>query len=159
VARTLVDLAGCVPVGVLESAVRQAQIRGVLDPQAIGRELLVCPRARGVQRLRAILGDPVALAPTRSGPERVALRALLAAGWAWPVVGGCVPGTREEVDFHWPALRLALEIDGPTHLAPVQRARDARRDLALQRLGWRVVRVPDDRAAEAPALLARRVTA
>ncbi len=81
VARTLVDLAGCVPFGVLESAVRQAQVRGVLDVEAIGVVLLACARARGIRRLRSILADPVAIAPTRSGPERVALRALLAAGW------------------------------------------------------------------------------
>lgn len=154
VARTLVDLAGCVPFGVLESAVRQAQVRGVLEVEAIGLVLLTCPRARGIRRLRAILDDPVALAPTRSGPERVALRALLAAGHDRPVIGGPVPGTRETVDFHWPKLRLVLEIDGPTHLTSVQRARDTRRDATLRRLGWRVVRVPDDRAADSPALLA-----
>ncbi len=159
VARTLVDLSGCVPFGVLESAVRQAQVRGVLDVEAIGVVLLACPRARGIRRLRSILADPVALAPTRSRAERVALRALLAAGWDWPVVGERVPGTEEEVDFHWPALRLVLEIDGPTHLTPVQRARDARRDAALRRLGWRVVRVRDDRAAIAPALLSRALAA
>jgi hypothetical protein len=159
VARTLVDLAGCVPFGVLESAVRQAQVRGVLDVEAIGVVLLACPRARGIRRLRSILADPVALAPTRSRPERVALRALLAAGWDWPVVGKRVPGTEEEVDFHWPALRLVLEIDGPTHLTPVQDARDARRDATLRRLGWRVVRVPADAAAAAPALLSRALAA
>lgn len=154
VARTLVDLAGCMPYHVLESAVRQAQVRGVLDLRELGLILLACPRARGVRRLRAILHDPVVLAPTRSQPERIALRALMAAGFDWPVVGGCVPGTREEVDFHWPALRLILEIDGPTHLTSVQRARDARRDAALVRLGWRVVRVTDDQAAKTPAALA-----
>ncbi len=159
VARTLVDLAGCVPPHVLESAVRQAQVRGVLDVHAIGVVLLACPRARGIRRLRSILSDPVALAPTRSRPERVALRALLAAGWDWPVVGKRVPGTEEEVDLHWPALRLVLEIDGPTHLTPVQRARDARRDATLRRLGWRVVRIPADAAASAPALLSRALAA
>ena len=159
VARTLVDLAGCVPFGVLESAVRQAQVRGVLDVEAIGVVLLACPRARGIRRLRSILGDPVALAPTRSGPERVALRALLAAGWDWPVAVECVPGTAEEVDFHWRALRLVLEVDGPTHLTLVQRERDARRDAALRRLGWRVARIPAHAAAIAPALLSSALAA
>lgn len=162
VARTLVDLAGCVPFGVLESAVRQAQVRGVLDVKAIGAVLVACPRARGIRRLRAILGDPAATAPTRSSAERVALRALLAAGWDWPVVGGSIAtgdGDEEEVDFHWPRRRLVLEIDGPTHSAPVQRARDARRDAALRRLGWRVVRVPSDMADTAPALLSRALAA
>lgn len=157
VARTLLDLAGYVPDRVLESAARQAQVRGVLDVAALGELLLACPRARGVRRLRAILGDPVVLAPTRSGPERVALRALLAAGWTWPAVGEEVEG--EEVDFAWPRRHLVLEIDGPTHLTPVQRARDRRRDARLVARGWRVVRVPDDRAATAPAALARALAA
>ena len=153
VARTLVDLAGCVPHRVLESAVRQAQVRGVLDIDAVGIVLLGAPRARGVRRLRAILDDPVALAPTRSREERAALEAVLQAGHPWPVVGGVVPGTAENVDLHWPASRLVLEIDGPTHDTAVQRRRDARRDATLRLLGWRVVRVPAEHAARAAALL------
>lgn len=151
VARTLVDLAGCVPYRVLEGAVRQAQVRGVLDVGAIGDVLLACPRPRGITRLRTILEDPVALQPTRSGAERTALRALLAAGHPWPRVGGRVPGTDELVDLHWPDRRLVVEIDGPTHQTPVQRARDRRRDARLRSLGWHVVRVPADRARMAPA--------
>lgn len=89
----------------------------------------------------------------------MALRALLAAGWDWPVAVECVPGTAEEVDFHWRALRLVLEVDGPTHLTLVQRERDARRDAALRRLGWRVVRIPAHAAAIAPALLSSALAA
>jgi hypothetical protein len=158
VARTLVDLAGCVPHRVLESAVRQAEVRGVLDVEAIGEVLLACPRPRGITRLRAILEDPACLQPTRSGDERRALRGLLAAGIPWPVVGATVPGTIELVDFHWPDERIVLEIDGPTHAASrVQRRRDRRRDARLRRLGWRVVRVPADEAHTAPALVERSI--
>jgi hypothetical protein len=158
VARTLVDLAGCVPHRVLESAVRQAEVRGVLDVEAIGEVLLACPRPRGITRLRRILEDPACLQPTRSGDERRALRGLLAAGIPWPVVGAIVPGTIELVDFHWPDERIVLEIDGPTHAASrVQRRRDRRRDARLRRLGWRVVRVPADEAHTAPALVERSI--
>ena len=154
VARTLVDLAGCVPFGVLEGAIRQAQVRGLLDLGEIIDVMRAYPRPRGIRRLRAILDDPVLLAPTRSGPERVALRALLDAGWRRPVVNGLVNGTRERVDFHWPEHRLVLEVDGPTHHASsVQRARDARRDALLRARGWRVVRLPDTEAAAAPQSL------
>ncbi len=155
VARTLLDLAGCVPSGVLESAVRQAQVRGVLDLEELARLVLGCPGARGARRLRAILGDPVLLAPTRSKPERIALRALLAAGWPWPRVGAVVHG--EELDFSWPHLRRALEVDGPTHDTPLQAARDARRDAKLRGLGWRIDRVRDVDAAAAPAAMRRVV--
>ncbi len=155
VARTLLDLAGCVPYGVLEGACRQAQVRGVLDLEALARLMLECPRARGVRRLRAILGDPVLLAPTRSRPERVALQALLDDGWPWPDVGREVHG--EAMDFSWPDLQRALEIDGATHRTQIQAARDAARDAKLASLGWRVDRVSAEEAATAPAVMRRDV--
>ncbi len=155
VARTLLDLAGCVPQYVLEGACRKAQVRGVLDMEALARLMLEFPRAREVRRLRAILGDPVLLAPTRSKPERIALRALLDDGWPWPKVGEKVFG--EEMDFSWPHLMRALEIDGPSHLTQIQAARDAARDAKLAARGWRVDRVPDTEAATAPAVMRRVV--
>lgn len=157
VARTLVDLAGAVPWNVLESAVRQAQVRGVLDVEAIGDVVLAQPRPRGITRLRAILDDPVCLQPTRSADERRALRALLNAGMEWPVVGRAVPGSDGLVDFHWPARRLVLEIDGPTHETAVQRTRDRRRDARLHALGWQVVRVPAADAHNAPTHIERSI--
>jgi hypothetical protein len=154
VARTLVDLAGCVPYRVLEGAVRQAEVRGVLDVEAVADIVRAHPRPRGIRRLRAILRDPVALAPTRSGAESDALRALLAAGWPRPVVDDFVHGTDERVDFHWPNRRLVLEIDGPSHtVSRVQRARDERRDALLRERGWLVVRLPDTEATDAPHAL------
>ena len=155
VARTLLDLAGCVPAQVLESAVRQAQSRGVLDLEELARLMLDHPRARGVRRLRAVLGNPVLLAPTKSKPERIALQALLDDGWGWPDVNAVVHG--EEVDFTFPDLMVGLEIDGPTHDGQVQAARDARRDAKLEALGWTIVRVRAADAASAPAALRRIV--
>ncbi len=156
VARTLLDLAGYVPPQVLESAVRQAQSRGVLDLEELARLMLAFPRARGVRRLRAILGNPVLLAPTKSKPERIALQALLDDGWGWPAVNAVVHG--EELDFSYADLRLGLEIDGPSHDGQVQAARDAARDAKLAALGWTIVRVKAAEAASAPAAL-RRVVA
>jgi very-short-patch-repair endonuclease len=49
------------------------------------------------------------------------------------VVGGYI------VDFAAPAVRLVVEVDGGYHCER-QRA-DARRDRAIERLGWRVLRV------------------
>ena len=42
--------------------------------------------------------------------------------------------------FAAPAVRLALEVDGPWHVR--RGAADARRDRALARAGWRVLRLP-----------------
>jgi very-short-patch-repair endonuclease len=60
------------------------------------------------------------------------------------------------VDFVAPKAKLVVEVDGPCHAA---RARaDARRDRALGRLGYRVLRLPAalvrERLAEAVALVA-----
>jgi very-short-patch-repair endonuclease len=45
-------------------------------------------------------------------------------------------------DLAAPSARLVVEVDGAYHAWPGFVARDARRDRALARLGWRVVRVP-----------------
>jgi len=45
------------------------------------------------------------------------------------------------VDFYWGDLNLVLEIDGPIHEVPAQRAYDLERDALLQRLGLTVVRL------------------
>jgi very-short-patch-repair endonuclease len=54
------------------------------------------------------------------------------------------------LDFYCPAARLAVEIDGPSHLAPAARRRDRRRDLALRLLRIRTIRITntDARAAD-----------
>ena len=50
-----------------------------------------------------------------------------------------VPVDRYIVDYLAPAARLVVEVDGGIHSA--RRTRDARRDRALQRLGYRVLRL------------------
>jgi very-short-patch-repair endonuclease len=44
-------------------------------------------------------------------------------------------------DFAAPSARLVVEVDGGYHAWPGFAARDARRERALERAGWRVVRV------------------
>ena len=56
-----------------------------------------------------------------------------------------------EVDFHWPDLRLVVEIDGPDHDTAFQRAKDRARDEVLVRHGWRVVRFRDTDIGARPA--------
>ncbi len=49
---------------------------------------------------------------------------------------------RYTVDFAIRRLRIAIEIDGGVHNLPGRAARDALRDEALSRLGWRVLHFP-----------------
>ena len=44
-------------------------------------------------------------------------------------------------DFHCAELSLVLEVDGGIHMDPEQHARDRERELVLQDLGLRVVRI------------------
>jgi very-short-patch-repair endonuclease len=53
-----------------------------------------------------------------------------------------VPLGRFIADFLAPAARLVVEVDGPYHARQSQR--DARRDRALRRMGYRVLRLPAD---------------
>ena len=72
-----------------------------------------------------------------------------------------VLGGRYIVDFVAPKVKVVVEVDGPYHQRRVQA--DARRERALERLGYRVVRVTDElverELPQALALSARRLEA
>lgn len=50
---------------------------------------------------------------------------------------------RYRLDFAFPALQIAIEIDGWHHRSPEGAARDAERDSWLRSQGWIVLRVDD----------------
>jgi len=147
-ARTLYDLADRMSRRRLERAVAEAialrlttaaELRMMASRQA-GR--------RGVRRLRAVLdlGGPVR---TRSEAEEIFLDLVLRHGVVRPVVNTRVAG--HEVDFYWPASRLAVEVDGfACHTSPRAFERDRRRDAELAALGVRVVRVTWRQITEEP---------
>ncbi len=60
-----------------------------------------------------------------------------------------VVGGRYIADFAAPAVRLIVEVDGGYHARRV--AADARRDRALRRDGWRVLRLPAQLVLRSPA--------
>lgn len=51
---------------------------------------------------------------------------------------------RYRLDFAWPKLLVALEVDGPYHRQPVGALRDAVRDSWLRGRGWLVFRIDDE---------------
>ena len=55
------------------------------------------------------------------------------------------------LDYAWPAVKMAVEADGPFHRQPENAARDAIRDAYLRNQGWLVFRV-DDQSTEPRAL-------
>jgi Protein of unknown function (DUF559) len=141
VARTLVDLAACVPPRRLRQALEQALILRVFDLVATTRTLERVRGRRGTGVLRALLTEVADEPPiTRKELERRFIELVRRASLPLPVVNGLVEG--REVDFHWPAYRLVVETDGrATHGHALAFHTDRRRDLALELAGWHVLRV------------------
>ncbi len=95
-------------------------------------------------------------AGTRSGAED----AFLALDFPEPLVNTDFEGF--EVDFRWPDLKLAVEIDGPQHGRPHAKLHDAREDRTLRAAGYTLLRFTDKDVYERPrrvleALKARQV--
>ena len=64
----------------------------------------------------------------------------LGVGFRRQVILGCPTKKLYIVDFCAPSAKLVVEVDDASHL--LFKARDARRDAALGRMGYRVVRIP-----------------
>ena len=91
-------------------------------------------------------------APTRT--ERIVWQAVSGNKLGVSFKRQVVVGGRYIVDFLAPATRVAVEVDGPYHVQRVQA--DARRDRALARMGYRVVRIQEELVLRAlPVALAR----
>jgi hypothetical protein len=157
-ARTLLDLAGLLTRRQLERTLDEAEFLG-LDLSGLAPR----PGKRGAALLRAVLTDHDAGSTwTRSKLEERMLALCRAAGLPRPLVNAYVEGI--EVDFHWPAQKLVVEIDDwSSHRGRGAFERDRLRDAALVENGWRVVRITRARLARDPrgvaAQLARLLAA
>jgi len=108
------------------------------------REALLAERAHAMRQ-----------APTRS---EAALWGLLSGGKLGVSFRRQVPlGGRYVADFLAPSARLVVEVDGAWHRGRTQA--DARRDRVLQRLGYRVLRLPAKLVLELPLEAVARVRA
>ncbi len=139
--RTLLDLATLLPPERLRFAVEAADRAGLLDVRAL---LALCDEfrgRRGVAALRRLaLEQRGGAHRTKSPPEALFLRRCLERGFVEPLVNTRLHGY--EVDFHWPAANLVIEIDTYTyHRSWAQRQRDLERDAKLKSRGIEVVRL------------------
>ncbi|WP_327047342.1 endonuclease domain-containing protein [Microbispora sp. NBC_01189] len=102
------------------------------------------------QPLPVLAYPPLAGLPHPGSPAEKRLETALtscawAVGRAWNQTYRSGPlSTPIRVDLLWRAERCVVEIDGPEHLRPTQRATDQRRDLRLQREGYAVRRFTND---------------
>ena len=95
-----------------------------------------------------------------SNLERRVLRLLADAGLPNPIVQQRFDLSPDvgvvRVDFWYPQARLVVEVDGPHHGLPLQRAKDSRRDAAFARRGIAVLRI-GYQDVEVPGFVVRSV--
>jgi very-short-patch-repair endonuclease len=162
VARTIVDLADVLSDEKLARAIREAELRRVLDVHAIERVFERLSGRRGRHRLARVLA---AYRPdlhfTRSMAERRFVALCKRHGLPAPSINVSVKGY--EVDAYWSDLAIVVEVDGEPHLTRAAFHQDRARDRALNACGIRVVRVTqvdlDDEARLAAELRAVRAAA
>jgi very-short-patch-repair endonuclease len=125
---TLVDLAPRLGSRRLEKAIKEADVRGLVDPDTLRAALGEMRGRRGVAILRETL-DRRTFTLTDSELERRFLPIAREAGLPLPHTQHTVNGFR--VDFFWPELGLVVETDGLRyHRTPAQQAMDRVRDQA-----------------------------
>lgn len=151
VARTLLDVAGVASVRNAERVLAEALSRGLVREPALLTMLQQHPGLRGAGVLGALLdAGPT---HTRSEAEDRFLALMQEAGLPRPQVN--VKVASYEVDFHWPAAALVVEVDGIRfHLSRAAFRKDRRRDAELIRTGLRVLRVTWDQLTDERVALA-----
>ena len=93
------------------------------------------------QTTKATVGKARALRRTMTPPEAM-LWTLLRARPADLKFRRQHPAGPYVIDFHCPAAKLGIEIDGTAHEMGDNPARDERRDLWLRDRGYRILRIP-----------------
>lgn len=155
-ARTAVDLTDELTKWELANLLHEAAWRKRLSIAAVRASL---DRANGRHRLKR-LEHAIALhesgsAGTRSKDELRFLIAFEKAGLEEPLVNTDLEG--HEVDFHWPKLKLALELDGPGHDRARTRREDEREEAAWRAGGFEVLRFREAQLRAATHAVAARV--
>ncbi len=155
-ARTIVDLAAVAEPEELERILIAADSLRILNRGRLEELVAASPRRRGLRTLRSLLSaGPVRV---RSGRETDMLFVSRLAGLPEPIVNGFVAGI--EVDFHWPDLRLVVEVDGYRFHGGRERANNDRdREQRLLAAGWPVARFTRDQLVADPDDCARRLAA
>jgi very-short-patch-repair endonuclease len=150
VARTLLDIASLVDQDRLARIIENAVRLEVFDLRAFDRAIARTIRRTGVPKLRAALADYRHTPELRSNNERLFRKLIADAGLPEPQFNVLLEGLR--VDVYWPQWRLVVEIDSVAfHMTPSAFERDRIRDAILQKAGYRVLRITENRLKIEPA--------
>jgi predicted transcriptional regulator of viral defense system len=144
IARMLVDLTDVLGPYELANVIHEAEYRQRFSERATRDAMR---RANGRRNL-AVLEGALELrakgsAGLRSRNEAAFLSMLK--GLPEPLVNTKLNG--EEPDFHWPAHKLVVEIDGPGHERARTKHQDARKEAAWRAAGYTILRIRDDELA------------
>jgi very-short-patch-repair endonuclease len=141
VGRTLLDVAGNSSAERIAWLMHEAAVQRVLDLREVWMVIDRHPNHRGRWRLERAL--EIEVEPTHSGLERELLSICKSARVPAPRVNQHVWSIDrlEEADFHWPEVRLVLEVDGARyHSTRWRRKKDAEKTARLEAAGWTVCR-------------------
>ena len=135
----------------------------MITPAKIERALLRLDGRRGTDAVAAIVRAPhhALEARCRTNHERRFLAICRAYGIPEPKVNEWIvldtPAGGLEVDFHWPEVRLVVEVDeDASHHTLRAHRNDPERDRAVAAANWRTLRIPELVLAH-PAEAAKRV--
>jgi very-short-patch-repair endonuclease len=153
-ARTLLDLAGCEPVRVVERAYDEALAQRLTSTRQIREALERHPLRRGNAVVEALLARDSGPTLTRSEAEELLLALIRQAGLPIPEVNARVG--RYEVDFLWRAEQVIVEVDGYRYHGRGKFESDRVRDADLQ-LRHRVIRVTWRQLTDEPLAVVARI--
>jgi len=156
--RAIFDVAATWPPRALEELILLASSKGLLNDARLGHLCdLGLPGSRSLKRL---IGSEIPF--VRSTAEIAYLRISDSLGIERPLVNATIEalGRHYEVDFHWPQLRLIVEVDGYAfHGSRSQANRDRDREQILSMAGWSVHRFTRDQIVDDPGEVGRRTLA
>jgi very-short-patch-repair endonuclease len=140
VARTIVDLADVLTEKRLAHAVHEAEVLRIFDLASVEEAVARVPARPGRGRLARVVAAYEEPPMTRNEAERRFLRLCASHSLPQPETNQLLHGY--EVDFHWPATDLVVEIDGAAaHHTRKAFEQDRRRDRALAKEGIQVLRI------------------
>jgi very-short-patch-repair endonuclease len=161
VERTLMDLGAAVSPAMVERSLESALRRKLVTPRGLLRAA-DRSKSRGSGTLRrVIVHRGLDTPPTESDAETLFVLLVREMGLPDPrrQIVLILGGLRYRLDFAWPELRLAVEIDGAAVHGPGQLGRDLRRQNQIVLDGWLLIRFTWHMIARDPRLVERDLRA
>lgn len=158
--RTLFDLAGALPQRLFLRAVKEVEVQGLADALSLALLLERHPHPPGAAAIRSVIDHPSPPPNTvPSDGEDLFAELCERARIERPVhrYGIALRDGWVEVDFAWPHLRVAVEVDSSFHEVGTAFEDDRSRDQSLIADGWLVFRVTWRQLTWEPSLVLARL--